>query len=562
MDFKGTAASAAGSVAGAVSWARRDAYRSFMRTGSRIGWWKLSAVGGVAVGVIGTLLLGGGPAEVALREQGPRAVEVRSVAELAGGASLLPVVGIVTSQSEASVRTETAGEIVRLYKELGDAVRAGEVIAEMDNSRERAAVLQSEGVADAARAALAKVTRGARDEQVSILEQGVASAETSLAATRAAAVNTLLSTYATVDESVRRKADQMIGNPDSPAPSVTVQSTDSQAATDAENLRVRIGLTLKRHSTLTGTLSAQDDLEAEISRTEAELREVRTFFDRLALVLNRAVTNQSVSDANIATYKTDINAARASISASLASLSSAKDALASKRSAVEVSRSQLEQGVEGDESDIASAEASLKQAQGALAAARANLEKTIVRAPISGTINSLPLEQGDFVSAFSPAATIANNRALEVVAHVTEGDAAELTVGSDTMVAGPDGAQYAGVITRIAPAVDPATKKLEVRIGLPDTTPLINGAAVTVELKREAKATVAGPIAIPLSALKIGSDAVVVFTVNPDSTLASHQVRLGTLLGDKVVVTSGLTADMRIVTDARGLKNGQTVILK
>lgn len=562
MNSKYAAAVAAGSVVSALRWLRHDGYRAFVRFGKRIGWWKLSAVLGVIVGVVGTLIVRGGPIDEPLLEQGPRTVAVRSVGELAGVASLLPVVGIVTSQSQADVRTESSGEIVRLYRELGDGVRAGEIIAEMDNARERAAVLQSEGVADGARAALAKVTRGARDEQVAILQSGVASAETSFAAARTAAVNALLSAYATVDETLRRKTDPMFTNPDSSAPTLLVQSTDSQAANDAAAARVNLGNVLRRQTTLASVLSSQDAIEAELSRTEGELREVRAFLDRLTLALNRAVVGQSLSETTIAGYKADANAARASINASLTALSAAQDALAAKSSAVEVSRKSLEQGVVGDASDIASAEAALKQAQGALAAARANLEKTIIRAPISGTINSLPLTQGDFVAAFSPAATIANNKALEVVAYVTEGDAAQLVVGSQTSVMGPDGASYKGVITRIAPAVDPATKKLEVRIGLPDTTPLINGAAVTVELSRESKVIAAGPIAIPLSALKIGTDATVVFTVDDGGALVPHPVTLGTLLGDRVVITSGLTADMRIVTDARGLKAGQSVTVK
>lgn len=541
------------------TWAKTDAYREFVRFGKRVGWWKLSAVAGLLIGIGGTLIVRGGPEPVPDVTQGPRAVTVRSVAELSGVASLLPVVGIVTSQSQADVRTESSGEITRLNKELGDSVRAGEIIAEMDNSRERAAVLQSEGVADGARAALAKVTRGARDEQVDILESGVGSAQTSLAAARTAAVNAILSAYATVDESVRRKSDPMFNNPDTSSPTLMVQSTDSQAANDAANLRVRIGAILTRQANLAGSLSAQDDLNGELDRTAAELREVRTFLDRIALVLNRAVTNQSVSETTLATYKTDANAARASVSAAITALATAGDTLASRESALEVAEKSLAQGVVGDESDIAGAEATLKQAQGALAAARANLEKTIIRAPISGTINSLSLERGDFVSALTPAATIANNRALEVIAQVTEGDAAELTVGSETSVTGPDGKAYEGAITKIAPAIDPATKKLEVRIGLAETTPLINGAAVTVELRREAKVVSSGPLVIPLSALKIGTESASVFTVEPDGTLLAHNVALGTLLGDRVVITSGLDSSMRIVIDARGLKAGQSV---
>jgi multidrug efflux pump subunit AcrA (membrane-fusion protein) len=69
-------------------------------------------------------------------------------------------------------------------------------------------------------------------------------------------------------------------------------------------------------------------------------------------------------------------------------------------------------------------------------------------------------------------------------------------------------------------------------------------------------------ITLPLSALKVGADSISVFTVDADKKLVPHVVVLGTLLGDRVVIESGIDANMQIVTDARGLQPGQTVIVK
>jgi hypothetical protein len=51
----------------------------------------------------------------------------------------------------------------------------------------------------------------------------------------------------------------------------------------------------------------------------------------------------------------------------------------------------------------------------------------------------------------------------------------------------------------------------------------------------------------------------VVFTVNEDNTLATHEVVLGEVQGSMVMVTDGVTPNMIIVRDARGLQNGQKV---
>ena len=189
----------------------------------------------------------------------------------------------------------------------------------------------------------------------------------------------------------------------------------------------------------------------------------------------------------------------------------------------------------------------------------ANLEKSIIRAPISGTINSLPLKSGDYAQAQSPVLTVANNSALEVLAYITQNDITRVAVGDPATLEGG----IKATVTKVAPALDPITKKIEVRIGLPGSVPLlVNGQSVVVQFIKATTAPtkpVVGPFTIPIAALKIGSEKIVVFTVDTENKLVSHPVTIGTLQGDRVQVISGLTAEMQIVTDARGLKPGQTV---
>ena len=63
-----------------------------------------------------------------------RAITVSSVATLSQISTPLPLLGTVSSKSEADIRAESSGRLVAVYKKLGDYVRAGGVIAEFDNS--------------------------------------------------------------------------------------------------------------------------------------------------------------------------------------------------------------------------------------------------------------------------------------------------------------------------------------------------------------------------------------------------------------------------------------------
>ena len=66
---------------------------------------------------------------------------------------------------------------------------------------------------------------------------------------------------------------------------------------------------------------------------------------------------------------------------------------------------------------------------------------------------------------------------------------------------------------------------------------------------------------LPIAAVKMLPDGAAVFTVNASSTLESHAVQLGALMGDRVNIASGITPNLQIVTDARGLKAGDAVLI-
>ncbi len=482
-------------------------------------------------------------------------VEVKSVAELSSAATPLSLVGSVTSKSEATVRAEKSGQVIRIHTSLGQTISAGAVAAEIENASERAAVLQAEGGLDAAQANLAKVTGGVRNEQRSILESNVTTATAALESARSSALSALLSAYASMDSGILATTDKLFTNPGRTGSKFNPVTSDARLTIEIESTRDVLSAYLAREAAISDSLSSSSDLAAEISTMQAEVRAARNFLDLIVSALNKAIPTPSISTTAIATYLAEATAVRTSLTSTLSALSGATQNLSSSQSALDVARKNLEQGVSGGQvEDVAAAKAAVKQAQGGLAAARANLEKTIIRAPISGTINSFSLKRGDYVQMSSPVLTVANNGSLEVVTYVSENDAREIAVGQPVSIE-----QASGVVTRIAPALDPVTKKIEVRVGVSDPKGLINGQSVLVSIVRtRVSSGDTARITIPIAAIKVESERTVVFTVDT-GILVAHEVELGALLGDRVVISAGLTLDMRIVVDARGLREGEKV---
>ena len=492
-----------------------------------------------------------------------REVMVSNVALLSTQYDPLSITGNVRSTSQANLRAESQGEIVGVYRSVGDFIFAGTVIAEIKNNAERAAVLSAEGAVEQAEAQLKKLEGGTREEQLAILELTRDGAAQSFNNTKISTVSSLLSVYATINDAILQKADQMFSNPRTNNPNFSVVTSDSQLQNTLELKRLEINVIIERQKDKQNTLSEDDDLSKEIDTVRDEIRFVSSFLDDLNIALNKALPTPSITLSTIALYKIDASSARVSVNSSLSAVTAARNTLNNSETLLKVAEKNLEQGVTGERSeDIAVAQASLKQAQGALRSTLANLSKKLIRTPINGTINTLNVDRGDFIGAFELVAVISNNNTLEIQAFITETEKDQIKVGSSALISG----RYAGVVTSVSPGLDPITKKIEIRVALAgDASTLTHGGSVRVLIDRngfDINPEEIETITIPIKALKVETDRIIVFTVSRDRTLVPHEIEVGLLLGDNIIITEGLSADMDIVIDARGLRAGDRVIVK
>lgn len=512
--------------------------------------------GVVALGVLACvvlfLFLSRETAEEAVLTETLRAVTVASVSDLSAHTTPLPLLGTVVSSNEASVRADSSGRIT-VYRTQGDFVGAGTVIAEFENASERAGLLSAQGAYESAKAALISARAGSSIAGINSDSSGV-----NLESAKISTQNTIRSVAMTLDDAIRTKTDPMFSNPQERDSKFTVSISDSKLLITLEEEHILMQELLDARAERNASLSITDDLVSELSTIEAEAERVKQYLDHLSAALALAIPDQNVSRATIDGYKGVVSGARASVSGTFSSIAGARSALNANISGSMVANESFTQSMNGS---IAAAEAGLIASEGALRGAEARLEKSIVRSPIQGTINALSVSSGDHVSPYSEIAVVSNNGALEVLGYATADDARVIKVGSKVRINGTAD----GVVTRIASALDAKTKKIEVRVGIQKgAETLVNGQSVRMDVARTAAvSTLARPevLRIPLSALKITPFGPVVFTVTASSTLAAHPVTEGTLSGDDVVILKGVSPDMEIVVDARGLKEGQAVTI-
>ncbi len=474
-----------------------------------------------------------------------RKVVVASIADLSNSNKDFPLVGTVTSLSEATIRSESSGRLTYVSKKLGDMVYAGGVIAEFENSGEKAAVLQAEGAYEQAKAA----------RSIAGLNSGQAG--TSLTDTKNLALNTVISAYTTIEDSVRGKTDAAYSDPKFDQVKLVISVPDANLSTSLESKRKTIEKILLARELKNKSLTQNSDLITELNSALVDSQVIKSYLDDLYTAYSKAVPDASFSQTSLDTGKTNTQTARQSVAATISGLVTMRTTLTASITANQVAGTDTQAQSSGA---LATADAQVKQALGAYNGALARLEKTIIRSPITGTINSLSISTGDYIGAFTQVAVVSNNGALEVLSAVTDDDAKRITVGSPTVIDGT----IAGVVTRIAQAIDPLTKKIEVRIGIKDIkSTLVNGQSVRILINQDKKTQTtqkqSGPIIIPIAALKLTPRGGNVFTVSATNTLIAIPVKEGAILGEEIQILEGLRGNESIVTDARGLKEGQVV---
>jgi membrane fusion protein, multidrug efflux system len=205
-------------------------------------------------------------------------------------------------------------------------------------------------------------------------------------------------------------------------------------------------------------------------------------------------------------------------------------------------------------------QAALAAALATAEALRTRLGYALVRAPISGVITEKRAEAGDLIQSQGRLFTIADVSTLVVRVQVSELDVSGLRerqgvhVTVDALGATP----FTGVIRRIFPAADSATRMVPVEVALsgPAVRQLKPGflARVTVKLGERP-----GVLLVPAAAVVGSRDARAVFLLRGER-VERKLVRLGQSSGQFVEVIEGLQAgDSVVVAGTDQVRDGGQV---
>ena len=225
--------------------------------------------------------------------------------------------------------------------------------------------------------------------------------------------------------------------------------------------------------------------------------------------------------------------------------------------------------------EIDSLRGQVEQAKGAVAYAETNLNNTVIRAPVTGTILERAVEKGEFVTtsfvgdrgAKGYVVSIADLNYLEVELDISQNDFAKLRSGQHGVIATdafPD-LKYAGYIKEISPEANrqKATVQIKVKVEKPDShlRPEMNASVAFLSGDQPAPAGSAPskPVVLaPAAAVHEGAVFVVL-----DGRAVRRAVKTGAASNRSVRIEQGLIGGEDVIVAApAGLKDGDKVRTK
>jgi HlyD family secretion protein len=222
--------------------------------------------------------------------------------------------------------------------------------------------------------------------------------------------------------------------------------------------------------------------------------------------------------------------------------------------------------------EIARAQGALTQAEGQAAYAKAQLDATVIRAPISGTILDRSVEKGElltgqFASAARPVFSIANLEDIQADLDVAQDDFAKLSPHQKAIVtvdAFPD-LKWDGVIAEVSPEANRQKATIEVKVQIlnPDShlRPEMNTTVHFIADENKNGSMQSAGAYVPSAALRDADGKKYVFIAFNDKAMKRDVKILSQRSGGALV--SGLNGGESVITAApEGLKDGDKIKIK
>lgn len=308
-----------------------------------------------------------------------------------------------------------------------------------------------------------------------------------------------------------------------------------------------------------------------VALNEVELRaEVGGYVTAIFVKDGQKVTKgQKLYEIDRTNYLAAYNSAKANVEVAKANyLKAKKDA--ERYTSLAKQEAVARQRVDYAITDMANAASQVAVAEATLATAKANLNRSVIVSPLTGTIGISQVKTGALVVQGSTLLnTVSANDPIAVDIAVNQKDISRFLKLQQAASAVKDSVfsielqdksvyQMAGKIVAVDRAVDPGTGTIKVRISYPNASGmLLTGMTCNVKVLNKAETK---QLTIPYKSVSEQLGEYMVYVMGDSSKAQQRIIKLGSEAGEKIVVLNGLQAGEVIVSEgAQNLRPGAVV---
>lgn len=341
------------------------------------------------------------------------------------------VTGKVKSAQSVNLTFEQSGKVMKINNQVGDRVKAGDIIVELDHSSAYADLIQAQAAYQIQSVKLSELEQGVRQGQLDISSSKATSAKLDLATAKKSYLNTLQTSLSTADDAIHNKVDNLFMNVRSGNPQlvfavpVTPSISISSGRNDVEDR-------LDRMQKYMVGVTVDSNLSALGNDLKNDLGSIKLFLDNLASAVNPLTASSYVTQASVDSWKSSLSTARTNINTAISNILTAEDKLSSAENSYKVATSELNIDTLGR--DIESQQAQVTQAGASVASAKARYEKTFLRTPIAGIVAKQEAKLGEIATANTLISSVISDAQFEIEAFVPEADLSRVREGDSADV--------------------------------------------------------------------------------------------------------------------------------
>lgn len=316
------------------------------------------------------------------------------------------VSGTVTAAQDVALGFAANGRIAGTYGRVGQHIEAGTVIAEIENGDLVAVLAQKQAALKEAQANLASLKAGTRSEEVAVAATAVVNAQAVL-------MDAIRTAYSVADDAVHNRADTIFTNPRTAQPKLVFPVSNASLRTTVEQDRATIEPLLAQWAALITALS-NENVAASAKQAQTYAARITTLLVDANLAVNQGVPDQNTSAAMLASYGAALATARTNMSSAATTLTANAAALDAAQSTLVLKQSgSTPEALAAQEAAVAAAEADIRSAA-------AQLAKTRIVAPFSGTITRMDAKVGEIVSPSTSLISLQSDGIFQIETYVPE----------------------------------------------------------------------------------------------------------------------------------------------